>query len=143
MGVFVHNLTDSAIWIISLQLLLILSFSRRKPLWEAIFLIPIILFIAIIHLLWSAYLMCATWSGDEVVFDWSLDPFLPSIAFYLGVFFIVISIFLIGSAWKNSINYSIRQKLLFTLTVIVTTVGNLFVMRIPFHIQSWVSLLGS
>ena len=141
MGDFVQNLTYSAIWIISLQLLLVLSFSRRKPLSEAIILIPIILFIAIVHLLWNAYLRCTTWYGDEVVFDWSLDPYITSIAFYLGIVFVVVAIFLIVSAWRNPVNYSIRQKLFFTLALIVTISGDLYVMRIPLYIQSLLNQL--
>jgi len=136
MGDFVHYLIYSAVWLLVLQVFLVLSFSRTRPVVEGIYLVPIIILVGVAHLLWLAFLTCQTWLPGEVIFDWSFSPPLSALTFYISIALTLTCICILASIWRNNGLYKLRQKLFFSSAILLTILGVLWVGMIPLRVQS-------
>lgn len=116
-------------------LFLVAAFSMREPVAEWYGVILPAHYLVINTLCWNGFIMTSGWQGGETVFRYELTPVLSACSFYGGIVFVVIGMGFLARFLTRLRQYSVRQRIVFPISVLTIMVGVVISLRTPVEFQ--------
>jgi hypothetical protein len=111
------------------------TFSTQSPIdeWHGVILPAH--FLVINTTCWNGFIVTSIWQGGETVFRFEFTPDLSACSFYGGLIFIGIGMGFLVKFFARLRQYSLRQRVLFPLSVMTIIIGVVVSLRTPVEFQ--------